>query len=117
MYIVPDVDCCVRALKLASQRADPKLAESALAVIEDRYPEEADKRKHLVDLAYRNAGQPPDPRRYRKGNMFALLSKGKGHHQAFFDPKVAIAKRPLPRFFNPKRLQRKRLEKLSSKRR
>ncbi len=59
MYVIPDVDCCVRALQLASRKADPKLAESALAVIEDRYPEEVDKTKHLVDLAYESAGQPP----------------------------------------------------------
>ena len=115
MYIIPDVHCCVRVLELASRDAQPKLAESAMAVLEDRFPEEAEQRKDLVDLTYKNAGQLPDPARHRKGNMFALLREDKGHHHAFFDPEIAMAKRPLPRFLNPKRLERKRTEKLRSR--
>jgi hypothetical protein len=117
MYIIPDADCCVQVLELASKHASPRLAESAMAILEDRHPEVVEKHRHLLDTTYDNAKQTPDATRYRRGNLFHALPKALGHHEAFFDPKIALAKRPLKRFLNPKRLERKEKERAWSRRR
>ena len=106
MFITPSPDCCVRVLKLAAEQGQLELAESALLVRKSMPPELAVEYAHIVDSAFRKAGRLRG-QSHRSKSLHTLFSGHHGSSDAFFDPKEALEKRPLKRFLNPARQQRK----------
>ena len=105
MSIMPHADCCIRTLKLAVNEGHLKLADSVMSVLESIAPDTVPDYRHMVDSAYKQAGKVRVHSVRPKG-MHSLFKKQRAD-TAFFDPKVALAKRPLQRFLNPRRWQRK----------
>lgn len=121
MYITPDGETCVNLLGICAKEGKHTLAESVHGVLEVLEPELAAQHTYLIHVAYERAGITRDPMLKKRPNMFALFSKASGDDKAFFDPKLALRKRPLGRFVNPRRIAKsmaykenlKRLEKIN----
>ncbi|RMZ85005.1 hypothetical protein DV738_g293, partial [Chaetothyriales sp. CBS 135597] len=118
MYITPSYAVCTGALDLAATHASPKLAESAMLVLEAVHRPALDAlrpsdRQHLDDLVAAAYKERNNPQRYRSGNMFALFNRAKGHENAFFDPKLALTQ---PQSLLPKKNKKGGSKNRSSKR-
>lgn len=120
MYIEPDKQTCINALRLSSQEGKHKLAESIYGVLEALYPDTATQQENVLNSAYEKAGVAWDPALHRRPSMFSVFSRASGHRKAFFDPKLILRKRLVPELRNTRRMEKsaafekmfKRLDKL-----
>ena len=105
MYIKPDPDTCVKALKLAAKEGKHKVAESIHGILEVLDPEVAKQHEQTRDAAYEKSGLVRDPFLHKRRNLFSLFSDG--HQHAYFDPKVALAKVTLVQRRGKRRIEKK----------
>jgi hypothetical protein len=106
MYIEPDIQSCVNALKLAAREGKHKLAESVHGVLQEVDSKAAEEYRCLLDAAYEKSGIRRDPSLHKQQNMFSVFSKASGHDKAFFDPRLALAKRLRAKYTNHRRIER-----------
>ncbi len=90
-YIVPDAQICTAILKLAAQEGKHKLADSVYGILEALAPEVAESQSGILEDAYEKVGLRREASSVKRLNMFSVF--GDEHQHAFFDPKLALAKR------------------------
>ena len=103
MHIRLSESYCGGALKWLATEGQPKLAEKVMAAMRTPGQQLSKSHEHLRAMAYWRAGQQHDLTSPLPLTMQEVFSKRNGHDQAYFDPRIAIQKRPLPRFMNPKK--------------
>ena len=106
MYIMPDADCCIRTLTLAIREQHLQLADNALEVLESIAPEQAKHCRDTVESAYSATGKVR-AKTPRSRSLYTVFGKSLRKTKAFYDPKEALEMRPLKRFLNPARQERK----------
>lgn len=108
-YITPDVRICVTVLKLAAQEGKHKLAGSVYGILKALAPEMAKSNIGILEKAYEKLGPYHEPSSDKRPNMFSIF--GDEHQSAFFDPKLALAKRSSISLRGSRRMQRARFHK------
>ena len=103
MHIRLSESYCGGALKWLATEGHPKLAEKVMATMNTVGKQLSKSHEHLRAVAYEKSGQQHDPTSPLPLTMQGVFSKVNSHDQAYFDPRIAIKKRPLPRFMNPKK--------------
>ena len=108
-YITPDIQTCVNVLKLAAQEGKRKLAQSAYGILEALDPETAKSNMGILEKAYEKLGAYHEPSSVKRHNMFSIF--GYEHQNAFFDAKLALAKRSAISLRGSRRMERARSHK------
>ena len=114
-YITPDVQDCVTVLRLAAKEGKHKLAESVYGILEALAPEMAKSNMGILEKVYQKVGSHHEPSSNKRLNMFSIF--GDEHQNAFFDPKLALAKRSSMSLRGPRRMERARSHKARLKHR
>lgn len=113
LHIQAPYRASVEVLFTFISRGEVEFAERIIDILNATYPDKAEQTNRLVDRVYDKAGQTRDTSKLAPLTMPEAFSELNGHDKAYFDPRIAMRKRPMKRYMNPRREQhRLRYKKL-----